>query len=166
MKDDKATPKAFVSALAVDTGKARDFAGKAMGVSGRLVQDAKKVLEKDPELEKEVRQGALLLNKAIREVRSKEKETSPTPPTLLPHAIDASAYEVIIADPPPSKLALETESPRAVADNAILFLHTDSKHLDLALQRIVQWGFMYQDAITWIADQPIQTTSISSTQDV
>jgi hypothetical protein len=52
----------------VSLGKSRDIAGKLLGISGRSVERATKVLEASPELATEVKAGDKTLSEALREI--------------------------------------------------------------------------------------------------
>jgi hypothetical protein len=54
-------------------GKARDKAGKLLQVSGRYVQDAKKIAEKSPELIAEIKAGRLTVSKAKEQSKKKSR---------------------------------------------------------------------------------------------
>lgn len=56
-------------------GEARDFAGSLFGVSGRYVQDAKAVFERDPKLFRQVFEGSLPLTRATRQIKSRARTT-------------------------------------------------------------------------------------------
>jgi len=67
----------IVPPLSADDGKARERAGKAVGVSGRYVQDAKRLADEAPDLVAAVESGEMSLPKAKEEMQRR----SPTPPS-------------------------------------------------------------------------------------
>jgi hypothetical protein len=56
-------------------GDARDQAAAAVGVSGRIVQDAENVKKHSPELYEEVKAGRMTVNAARREAKQREAES-------------------------------------------------------------------------------------------
>jgi len=66
-KSEKAKKTGCGTCSTTDSGKARDQAGAAVGVSGKTVDKAAKVLkEGTPELAKAVRKGEVTVNEAAR----------------------------------------------------------------------------------------------------
>lgn len=59
-----------------ETGKARDKAAQAVGVSPRYVQDAKKIESAAPELAAQVRAGQKTLTQAVREVKEHSRASA------------------------------------------------------------------------------------------
>jgi len=57
-----------------DGAKARDQAAAAVGVSGRIVQDAEYVHTRAPELSEEIKAGRMTVNAAKQEVKKREEE--------------------------------------------------------------------------------------------
>ncbi len=62
-------PQGFFSEKSSPAPKSRDIAAAAVGVSPRLVQNAKAVSEKSPELAEKVKTGELAIDAALREVK-------------------------------------------------------------------------------------------------
>lgn len=69
------TLEAILPEASAGTGRAREHAAKAFGVSPRYVSDAKSVAEDAPELFEQVRSGELTIPEAKREIRKAERET-------------------------------------------------------------------------------------------
>jgi hypothetical protein len=67
------TPKLVEKLPQAATGKARDKAGKLLQVSGRYVQDAKKIAEESPELIPEIKAGRLTISKAKEQSKKKSR---------------------------------------------------------------------------------------------
>ena len=134
-------PKQEVRAIVPEALVARDKAAAAIGISPRLVTDAKLVEHEAPDLLAEISSGALTISKAKREIRRREKAVrvaeiasrTPAPITSL------GPFPVLYADPPwryehgdPSR-AIEAHYPTLdldeikalkvpACDDAVLFL--------------------------------------------
>ena len=62
-----------------NTGTARDLAGEAVGVSGKLVDHAEKIKAANPTLFAEVKAGQKTLSQAMREISQPEPDPEPEP---------------------------------------------------------------------------------------
>ena len=59
-----------------EQGKARDQAGKQVGVSGKYVSDAKRIVKVAPELAEKVMSGEINIPQAKAQIKSKQKKTA------------------------------------------------------------------------------------------
>jgi hypothetical protein len=67
------TPRLVEKLPQAAKGKARDKAGKLLQVSGRYVQDAKRIAEESPELIAEIKAGRLTISKAKEQSKKKSR---------------------------------------------------------------------------------------------
>ena len=152
--------------------KAREQAGKTVGVSGRYVQDAKKVKEEAPDLLPKVEAGEITLPEAKKEIRQREKAKKVAAIAKQePAPLDATGtFSVVYADPPwryehaePTR-AIENNYPTMsldeikaldvpAADDAVLFLWATSPLLDQSLEVMRAWGFEYRTCMVWVKDR-------------
>ena len=165
-------PKQEVRAIVPEPLVARDKAAAAIGISPRLVTDAKLVEREAPDLLAEISLGALKISKAKREIRRREKAVrvaeiasqTPAPITSL------GPFPVLYADPPwryehgdPTR-AIENHYPTMsldeikalevpACDDAVLFLWTPSPMLQKAFEVMNAWGFEYRTCMTWVKDK-------------
>jgi N6-adenosine-specific RNA methylase IME4 len=162
-------PKQEVRAIVPEALVARDKAAAAIGISPRLVSDAKLVEREAPDLLAEISLGALTISKAKREIRRREKlrrvaeiaSQTPAPITSL------GPFPVLYADPPwryehadPTR-AIENHYPTMdldeikalkvpACDNSILFLWTPNPMLQKAIEVMNAWGFDYRTCMAWV----------------
>jgi N6-adenosine-specific RNA methylase IME4 len=153
----------------LEEGKARDKAGEAVGVSGKMISDAAAIKAKAPDVFEKVLAGDLSIHKAKTELRKQEeqkhieelRQREVEPPTGL--------YDVIVIDPPwpmekierevrPNQVAfdypvLEEDELSALdipaADDCHLFLWTTQKFLRMALRLLDRWQFSYVCTFVW-----------------
>jgi N6-adenosine-specific RNA methylase IME4 len=162
-------PKQEVRAIVPEALVARERAAAAIGISPRLVSDAKLVEREAPDLLAEISLGALTIPKAKREIRRREKlrrvaeiaSQTPAPITSL------GPFTVVYADPPwrfehgdPTR-AIENHYPTMdldeikalevpACDDAVLFLWAPSPMLQKAFEVMNAWGFEYRTCMTWV----------------
>jgi N6-adenosine-specific RNA methylase IME4/ParB-like chromosome segregation protein Spo0J len=152
-------------------GRARDQAAKQLSVSGRLVQDAKKLKAEHPEIAEEVKRGALTLAKAKKQVARKAyQQRVSRSKTILGQVqnLMKTEYDLVLADPPWQYDFSETEAravenhydtldveeickqaPANLAKDCILFLWATAPKLVEALTVIERWGFTYRSHAVW-----------------
>lgn len=153
----------------IPTDKARNEAGKKVGVSGRYVQDAKKVAKEAPDLLPKVEAGTITLPEAKKEIRQREKavrvaEIAKAEPAPLQ---DGGTFPVLYVDPPwryehaePGR-QVENNYPTMgldeikaldppADDDAVLFLWATSPKLTEALEVMAAWGFQYRTCMVWV----------------
>jgi N6-adenosine-specific RNA methylase IME4 len=153
--------------------KAREQAGRVVGVSGRYVQDAKRIAERAPEVAEKVRAGELTLPEAKKTIRLAEKAHRVAAIAAQPPAPIASTgpFPVLYADPPwrydfatdigrqienhyPTMALDEIKKLEVpVADDAVLFLWTTSPKLVEGLDVLDAWGFQYVTSMVWVKDR-------------
>lgn len=154
------------------SSESREQAGKAVGVSGRYVQDAKKVRDEAPDLLPEVEAGKITLPEAKKQIRLREKaEKVAAIKAQEPAPLDASGtFPLLYVDPPwryehaePTR-AIENHYPTMsldeikamdvpADDDAVLFLWATSPKLAEALEVIDAWGFGYRTCMVWVKDR-------------
>jgi len=153
--------------------KAREQAGRLVGVSGRYVQDAKFVRERAPELAEKVLAGEMTLPEAKKEIRLQQKAA------LVAQIAEQKAapldsigpFPVIYADPPwryefaedrgrqienhyPTMPLDEIKALKVpAADDAVLFLWVTSPKLPEGLEVLAAWGFQYVTCMVWVKDR-------------
>jgi N6-adenosine-specific RNA methylase IME4 len=153
-----------------ERGKARDQAAAVLRVNPHYVQDAKKVLQKDPALAEQVTAGELDLQRA-KSILKKQERPEPPPAPALPEPTLAR-FDVLYVDPPwrysfsavddwavensyPTLTegeicALGTQVARLAKRDAILFLWVPAPKLPEALRVMEAWGFVYKTSAVWI----------------
>jgi N6-adenosine-specific RNA methylase IME4 len=144
-------------------GRTRDRAADLAGVSPRLVQDAIRVRETDPELFEQVTTGRLPLRQAVQQIKRDERHSRIGPSPELP----VGEFDLVSADPPwqmgnlassgspeqhyPTMTTTEiAELKIPAADNAILFMWVVSSLLPDALKVIEAWGFVPKSTMVWV----------------
>lgn len=154
--------------------KATESAGKAVGVSGRYVQDAKAVQQKAPDLLPKVEAGNLTLPEAKKEIRQREKAVRVAAIAAQPAApLEAvGRFPVVYVDPPwryehaePGR-QVENQYPtmslddlKAMAsdvpaeDDAVLFMWATSPKLAESIELLTAWGFDYRTSLVWVKDR-------------
>lgn len=152
--------------------EAREQAGSLVGVSGRYVQDAKKVAAAAPDLLPKVEAGAMTLPEAKKEIRQREKaEKVAEIRAQEPAPLDAEGtFPVLYVDPPwryehaePTR-AIENHYPTMSLDeikamdvpadpDAVLFLWATSPKLAEAMEVLDAWGFSYRTSMVWVKDR-------------
>jgi N6-adenosine-specific RNA methylase IME4 len=154
--------------------RARDEAGKILGVSGRYVSDAKTLKERAPAIFAQVQSGEKTIPQAKKELRHEELKTS------IP-AFPGQKYRVLYIDPPwkyGDQLVMDRygaaerhyptlsiqelcdltdpQGRRVVEvaeDNAVLFLWVTSPLLSECWAVIRAWGFEYKASFVWDKEQ-------------
>ncbi len=143
-------------------GKSRDLAGKWVGISGRVIQDALTLREHDPETLERVKHGDARLHVVAGRIRRELRDAALPPPPAIPDG----PFELIYADPPwqlgnpDGPHAPEQHYPTMpldqikqlgvpAAENAVLFLWIVTSLLPQALEVIDAWGFEYKSAAFW-----------------
>ncbi|MDP2895019.1 MAG: MT-A70 family methyltransferase [bacterium] len=143
--------------------QARDQVGALFGVSGRYVDAAEYVQDRDPERFAAVKAGEITLTKAVRELKKQELQKK------VPEFPNGK-YRVLYADPPwqysskgpdyygpaerhyPTMTIAELcllDVRERLTDNAVLFLWVPSPLLDECWPVIKAWGFEYKASFVW-----------------
>ena len=159
--------------------RARDEAAKAFKTSGKSVAQAKRVMEKAPELAAKVAAGTLSLDAAEKEVKVAERvakqsmtTTSSAGPTTGFSATDVvpELFTTIVIDPP---WRYSNTSTRAAAENhyqtmsheellalelpaandAHLYLWVTNSFIGDGLELMAKWGFTQKTMLTWCKPQ-------------
>ncbi len=162
-----AEPRPVEKKPQAETGKSRDKAGKAFGVSGKMVDAARFIKQKAPEKAQEVKAGTKKISQASREIKKAEvAEKVATLPT--------EKYRVVYADPPWSygnagvigetdnyghvqrhyqSMAIAELCALGIKDivdpDAVLFLWVTSPLLAECWPVITAWGFKYKASFVW-----------------
>lgn len=163
-----------ISPQALETEKrqpqAREIAASIVGTNEKYVSDAKRIVEKSPELAKKVRDGKVSIAKAKREITKDERVNNPPAPI-------AGEYRVWYADPPwhygnsgvisengdnygraerhyPTMTigelcAMGEDIKKASESNAVLFMWVTSPLLEDSFKVINAWGFKYKSSFVW-----------------
>lgn len=151
--------------------KARDLAAAAVGVSPRMVSDAKALSLADPEEYEKVKTGEKSLQEAKRDAKNKKRraEHAERAAEGTPALPAATSFGVILADPPwryehsvSKSRAVENHYPTMsleeicglgveaiAAADCVLFLWATSPKLAESLQVIAAWGFKYRTSMVW-----------------
>lgn len=153
--------------------KAREQAGRLVGVSGRYVQDAKTVKERAPELAERVLAGSMTIPEAKKEIRQRDKAVRVAEiASQLPAPIASSGpFPVLYADPPwrydyaeDTGRQIENHYPTMsideikaldvpACDDSVLFLWVTSPKLLEGLEVMAAWGFDYRTSMVWVKDK-------------
>ena len=147
----------------VEFGKTRDKLAEKAGVSHFTLGHAKELMEEEPELWEDVKEGTKTINTAYKRMKQKQK------PVTTPE-IKEGKYRIIYADPPwkyGDKLTedyggaehhypamtlneiCELDVDKMTDDNAVLFLWTTSPLLEDSFKVIKSWGFKYKTSFVW-----------------
>lgn len=153
--------------------KSRDVVAKNVGISGRTLQKAKKIVEAaktDPKIEKaweDAQKGKKSISHVYRKVKQKEKQKALKERPPLPKGI----YEVIIADPPwkyqfaeSSNREIENQYPTMELKdicnlklpnikNSVLFLWVTSPKLEEGIEVLNSWGYTYKTSMVWVKNK-------------
>ena len=150
--------------------QARDEAAAKFKVSGRAVAQAKRVMEKAPELMAKVDAGTLALDAAEQQVRAIERVAAADERSAAgPPPMDTlTKHKVIYADPPwrcefeaSDNRRIENHYPTMAledicalqvpaADDAVLYMWATSPLLANAMKVIESWGFKYTTSMVWV----------------
>lgn len=157
----------------VSTHPTRDEAIGLFNVPQRRVSEATTLMNRQPELAEQVRQGAVSMRDARQETnreRRQEKRERITESLSTPVALNEK-YAVIYADPPweydwnkSESRDLDNQYPQMSledikaldvpsGDDAVLFLWATSPKLEEALQVMNAWGFEYRTNMVWVKDR-------------
>ena len=146
----------------IDKGKTRDKLGKRIGTSGSTLEKAEKVIEKSPELWKDVKEKKITISTAYKKLNRDEK------PIFTPKIAEGK-FNVIYADPPWKYDFSQTESGKVentyrtmeledikeidikknIAENSVLYLWATAPKLIEALEVMKSWGFKYKTNMVW-----------------
>lgn len=147
-------------------GKARDQAGKIIGVSGRYVADAKKIKEKLPEEFELIKAGKKKITEIVRKLKKKSQLEG-----IKNLELPEGKFNVIVMDPPwkfggydPDGLrgegdypVMEIEEIKKIkipaADDCILWLWGVDLLLKETLDLIEFWGFERKSTLIWVKDK-------------
>ncbi|GAG15933.1 unnamed protein product, partial [marine sediment metagenome] len=154
-------------------GRTRDIIAGYMGISGRTLEKAEKIVEtyeRDPErfatLMKNVNSGKTSISYAYDVASRAERHADPPP---LPEG----KYDIIYADPPWKYYYKARGNPEShypdmedeeiyelkvedvpiqdkITDNAVLFLWATNPKLPEALKVVEKWGFTYKTNLVWV----------------
>lgn len=150
-------------------GETRNIIGKIVGVSGRTLEKAEKIVEaaeQNPErfntLLENVETGKTSISYAYDVVSRAERHENPPP-------LPKGEYDVIYADPPWNYYykargnpeyhypLMEDEEIYALkipsAKNSVLFLWATNPKLQEALKVVTSWGFVYKTNMVWVKDK-------------
>ena len=138
-------------------GRSRAYIADMAGAGQRTVQDAKRLqAHGDEALLERVRAGELSVDKAVREIKRRERYAD-IHATPLPKGL----FDLIYADPAWPLASAEQHYPLMpipgiaalaipAADNAALFMWAVTSLLPEALRVIEAWGFTYKSAFVWV----------------
>ena len=159
--------------------KSRDQAGAIVGVSGRMVSDAKKLKEEEPELFEEVKAGKTTIEQAKRETKEKKREERRAENAKKVAAVEpaevinaGAKFATIVIDPPwdwndegdvnqlgrarPDYASMSIEKLASLpveelADSDChIYLWITNRSLPKGFELLGRWGFRYITAITWV----------------
>lgn len=153
-------------------GRARDHAGRLVGVSPRYVEDAKTIKATNPGEFEAVKSGKKTLSEVMRELKRNEREAAKFNVPRISGDLLSTTFQVVLADPPwpydnkikqwgPAELHYPTmdlgkilELPRAldikIDDRAALFLWVTNPFLAEGLRVAEAWGFEYKTNLVWV----------------
>lgn len=157
--------------IATPIGRSREVAGRAAGVSPRLVQDAIAIRDADPDLADDVLAGRVTVSAAARQVRREaNRELARVTPLPTIHTAD-QRYRCIVIDPPwdPSDEGDVDQMGRArpayatmpiadverlpvaelADDGCHLYLWITNRSLPKGFRLLESWGFRYITTLTW-----------------
>lgn len=162
-------------------GDARDQAGKAVGVSGRYVSDAKKIEEVAPDLKEKVMAGELNIPQAKARIKKQQRieeiENQAAALEIETPTAPVGHFNVISIDPPWPYDYGKTNSPydplghRAsnpypemslaeisklsipAAPDCVLWLWTTHKFMRHSFELLDAWGFEDKAILTWVKDR-------------
>ncbi len=173
---ERGRPKEGVAIVPQDTGKARDKAAAAVGVSGKMVSDAKAIKRDDPKLFERVRTGEITVPQAKREQREAVRETrrqaNAVAVAQTPDPIATTArFATILVDPPwdwgdegdvnqlgrakPDYATMSIDQLRQLplarlADvDCHLYMWITNRSLPKGFDLLNGWGFRFITALTW-----------------
>ncbi len=155
-----------------DAGRAREKAAESVGVSGRYVQDAKKIAEKAPELVEQIQAGSMTITEAIKEIKKEERkeEIARQRVDIERGEIEAPTglFDVISMDPPwnygreydPDGSRVANPYPEMTQQeimainlptksDSVLFLWTTHQFIFDAKALLDHWGYTYKATIVW-----------------
>jgi len=141
----------------------RDIVAEQVGVSGRYIQMADKILSEKPEVEEEIMKGKIKLKQVDRNLKLREQEKE------IEKLKDITGeYEVIVVDPPwKYEGNYDPDSRRGVApyptmeiaeirniklptaENCVLWLWTTHTFIWEAKKLLEDWGFNYKLFLVW-----------------
>ncbi len=143
---------------------ASEKSAKIFNISRFKVDEATKVMHREPELFDKVHKGEMKLREAIREIELKEKKIIPEPPK--------GRYNVIVIDPPwPYGTKYDPDTRRVASpypemaleeianikipahDDCILWLWTTNRFMHDAYHLLERWGFEAKTILTWVKDR-------------
>lgn len=144
-------------------GRTRDHAANLAGVSPRLVQNAIRVQQSDPDLFEQVTTGQLPLRQAVQRLTRQARFSRIGPSPALP----TNLFDLIYADPPwrmgsqgssgspeqhyPTMPTAEIAALTIPAsDHAVLLMWAVTSLMPDALQVIEAWGFTYKSGFVWV----------------
>lgn len=154
-----------------DQARARDQAGDAVGVSGRYIDMADKVIEANPGMEEKIMTGEVKVKTAYREMQLKEQREQ------LEENIEdnkiSGTYDVVVIDPPwdyGTDNSYDADSFRGTTpyptmslkeiknieipsnEDCVLWLWTTNKFLLDMKPLLESWGFELKSILTWDKD--------------
>lgn len=155
--------------LKVEAIHAAEKAASVVGVSGRLVRDAKRLQREAPDRLAGVLAGGRSIHDALADGRLDRKHAAVAAIAALPAVPLESLgpFPVLYADPPwrykhanPSR-AIENHYPTMelqdikaldvpACDNAVLFLWAPSPMLEEAFEVMAAWRFRYRTCMVWV----------------
>jgi N6-adenosine-specific RNA methylase IME4 len=155
----------------IPQGAARDQVGDQLGVSGRMISDAKKIAEENPEMIEKLRKGETTITKAKRELkRTENRELAKNTPKLEDY-VKGQKFSTILIDPPwdvsdegdvnqmgranPDYATMTIEEIEKLPigeladNNAHIYLWITNRSLPKGFKLLESWGFRYITALTW-----------------
>lgn len=143
----------------------RDKAGEVVGVSGRYIDMADVVIEKNPELEEKIMSGEIKVKTAYREIKLEEQRKEVEKIKEV-----TGEYDVIVIDPPwdyGNEDKYDADNFRGTCpypvmsltdikniklpdkDNCVLWLWTTNKFIYDCKDLLERWGFESKTILTW-----------------
>jgi len=161
-----------------EQGKTRDQAAAMFGVSGRYVQEAKRIKEDAPDLAEQVRNGEMSIPQAKRELKERSREQVREVNRQLVNgsesldiALPDQRYSTIVLDPPwdwgdegdcdqfgsarpvyatmPYAEVLALPVSDLAQDDAHIYLWITNRSLPKGFALLDAWGFRYITPLTW-----------------
>jgi N6-adenosine-specific RNA methylase IME4 len=152
-----------------DIGRPRDIAGAMLGVTGRYIEDAKKIKIEAPEFVEPVLSGEISITDAVRQIKKAQVIADLENVEAQEAKKIDGVYDVIVIDPPwPMKKIERDVAPNQVefdyptmseeelfdleipcADNCHVWLWTTHKYLPIAFKLLESWGLKYVCTFVW-----------------
>ena len=151
--------------------KARDQAGRVVSVSGRMVSDAKKIINENPGIVETIMKGEKTISEVKREIkRTHDVDVARQTPKLETY-VEGQKFKVVLIDPPWSvedegdinqmgranpdyaTMTIDEIEKLPIGDiadkNAHIYLWITNRSLPKGFRLLEKWGFRYVTILTW-----------------